>query len=143
MARFWRLNKHQPTELTAKRDDIDRLWDYCKHEDNLLATRVSIFLVAQSILIAVAASLINTSTGLSRSPHPSLRPEIFGLTATLIVAGLGLTLISWYIFTLNFDSIGITMELLKADPLYFKLMDTRARRRNSRWQFRVIFRKRG
>jgi hypothetical protein len=146
MARIWKkitIGKRKPTEPTVRMDDIDRLWDNYKHEDNILATRVSIFLVAQSVLIAVAASLINAAIGLSRSQHPALRGEVFGLTAVLIIAGLGLTLVSWYIFTLNFDSIGTTLEELKADPLFLRLMDSRARKRNSHWHFRIVFRRKG
>src|SRR5438105_3483791 len=109
------MNKRKTVEPNTEFDEIDRLWDYFMHEDNLLATRVSVFLLAQSILIAVTASLINTVAGLSHSSHSALRPEIFGLTAALILAGLGFTLIFWYVFALNFDNIGTTIELLRAD----------------------------
>jgi hypothetical protein len=137
------ISGYKTTEQITQTSDIDRLWDYFKHEDNLLATRVSVFLLAQSILIAVAASLINTLAGLSRSSHTALRPEMFGLTSALVVTGLGITLISWYIFTLNFDNIGSTIELLRADPLYLNIVRDRAKKRNSHWYFRIIFRRRG
>jgi hypothetical protein len=147
MPRMWGkpfIDKHQTTESQGTgTSDIDRLWDYFKHEDNLLATRVSVFLVAQSILIAVAASLANTLTSLSRSSNSALRSEMFGLTAALAITGLSLTLISWYIFTLNFDNIGGTMERLQADPLFVKLMADRSEKRNSHWYFRAAFRKKG
>jgi hypothetical protein len=137
------MNRRKITEPNAESSDIDRLWDYFKHEDNLLATRVSVFLLAQSILIAVTASLINTVVGLSRSPHSALRPEIFGLTIAIILAGLSLTLIFWYVFTLNFDNIGITIERMKVDPLYIKLLQDRAKKRQSHWYFRLIFQRKG
>jgi hypothetical protein len=138
------ITEHETTEQQgAQISDIDRFWDYFKHEDNLLATRVSVFLLAQSILIAVAASLVNTLAGLSRSSHTALRPEIFGLTAALAVTGFSLTLISWYIFALNYENIGSTIEQLRADPLYLKIVDDRAKKRNSHWYFRIIFRRKG
>ena len=65
------------------------------------------------------------------------------MTAALILAGLCLTLIFWYVFTLNYDNIGITMELLKVDPLYLKLANEQAKKRNSHWYFRLVFKKRG
>lgn len=113
------------------------------HEDNLLASRVSVFLLAQSILIAVTASLINTFAGPSRSSSKELRPEIFTLSLVLTTSGLCLTLISWYIFALNFHNIGITMDLLEADPLYVKLRNIQAVKRESRRYFRKIFRRKG
>jgi hypothetical protein len=121
----------------------DRMGEQLLENRNLLATRVSVFLVAQSILIAVAASLANTLTSLSRSSNSALRSEMFGLTAALAITGLSLTVISWYIFTLNFDNIGGTMERLRADPLFVKLMLDRSKKRNSHWYFRTVFRKKG
>jgi hypothetical protein len=137
------MNKRTGAQPDAKSNDIDRLWNYFTHEDDLLATRVSVFLLAQSILIAVSASLVNNLAEHSRSSNLALQPEIFGLTVALIIAGIGLTLIFWYVFSLNYDNIGITMELLRADPLYMKIAHMQSKKRQSRWYFRILFRRRG
>jgi hypothetical protein len=137
------MSKHKTTEPKVGSDDTDRLWDFFMHEDNLLASRVSVFLLAQSILIAVAASLVNTIVGLSHSSHSILRPEMFGLTAAIVLAGLGLVLIFWYVFTLNYDNIGITIARLKADPLHVQLAREQVKKRNSHWYFRLVFQKKG
>jgi hypothetical protein len=137
------MSRRKTAEPKAESDDADRLWNFFMHEDNLLASRVSVFLLARSILIAVAASLINTIVGLSHSPHSVLRPEMFGLTMAIILAGLGLVLIFWYVFILNFDNIGITIAQLKADPLHVRLAHEQAEKRNSNWYFRLVFQKKG
>jgi hypothetical protein len=137
------MNKRKTAEAKVESDDTDRLWDYFMHEDNLLASRVSVFLLAQSILIAVAASLVNTLAGLSHSSHSALRPGMFGLAAAIVLAGLGLVVIFWYIFTLNFDNIGVTIVQLRADPLYVRLAHEQAKKRNSHWYFRLVFQKKG
>lgn len=114
------------------------------HEDELLASRVSFFLLAQSILIAATASSINTFVGLSKPTDRALRPEIFYLSLALSIVGLFLTLISWYVLKLNFINIGIVMERLKAaDPLYTKLEEAKRATRQSLWYFRPIFRENG
>jgi hypothetical protein len=138
------MNNHESAEPGTETDNIEHLWNFFMHEDDLLATRVSVFLLAQSILIAVVASLINTVSGLSKASHPALRPELIALCLVLTAAGFGFTLIFWYVFVLNFDNIGVTMDLLReVDPLYVKIATIGAKKRKSRWYFKIIFRRRG
>ena len=119
-----------------------QLWQMMWHEDNLLATRVSVFLVAESILVAVAATLINTVAKLTHG-SASLRPEMFGLTGSISLAGLILTLVFWYVLTLNYENVGALMNDLKVDDIGLEVLRMRAQRRNDRWYFRIIFRKKG
>ncbi len=122
--------------------ESDRFWQFFMHEDNLLATRVSFFLPAESILIAVAASLINTIAGLSHSSYAALRDEIFGLILTINLAGLALTLVFWYVFRLNFDNIGVYIEELKDNPIHVKVSKKRAERKRAHRYSNLVFRKR-
>jgi hypothetical protein len=119
------------------------LWQMMHHEDNLLATRVSVFLVAESILIAVAAAMTNTGAGLAHTAKSPVRPELFGMTISISLAGLALTLVFWYVLSLNFDNVGALMDELKIDDLGLRVLRKRAERRNARWHFRIIFRGKG
>jgi hypothetical protein len=108
------------------------------------ATRVSFFLLAQSILIAVAASLVNTVAGLHDVTQQPLRREMFGLSIAIGAVGLFLALVFWYVFTLNFDNVGVDIDMLKAiDPFYETARSNQAARRHSHWYYRPIFRKKG
>lgn len=51
------------------RVEADRLWHWAMHEDDLLASRVSFFLLAQSVLIAVTAAVVGTSASLGSARH--------------------------------------------------------------------------
>ena len=140
------MKRAEPSDPHSEAGDIDLLWEAIRHEDDLLATRVSVFLLAQSILIAVTVSLVSTVAGLTHSSSPSLRPEMFGLAISINVVGLALTLVFWYAFTLNFDNIGTLFDeldriLSDIDPNHVRMRITRerVRRRNNRWYFRIIF----
>ena len=113
--------------------DIGRLWEIFAHDDDLLAQRVAFFLIAESILIATAASLINATAGLSLPGQVDIRAEMFSMSIVFILAGLGLTSIFWYIFRLNFDNIGASLDLLReSSPLYAILHQRQSQRRSSR-----------
>ncbi|HTZ22971.1 MAG TPA: hypothetical protein VMC83_03160 [Streptosporangiaceae bacterium] len=137
-------------DIHNEENDIDQLWRWVAHEDDLLASRVSFFLLAQSILIAVTASLVNTVADLSHTAEPSLRPEVFGLAVAITLAGVALTLVFWYVFWLNFLSVGFAMDELtaimnrrKTDNFRARIHAIRVQRRNANWFFRIVFRKRG
>ena len=102
----------EPDQAKAK----DLLWQMMWHEDGLLATRVSVFLVAESILVAVAATLVNTVAGTSHAVKSNVRGELFGITISIGLVGLALTLVFWYVMTLNFDNVGALMDDLKTRP---------------------------
>jgi len=138
------MNKPEPSRSHDSADDIDRLWQWFLHQDNLLATRVSVFLLAQSILIAVTASLINTVAGSSHDSRIPLLPEIFGLAIAINLAGPALTLVFWYVFKLNYENIGVVTDQLRSlDRLYVDTGHKEFERRNAHWYFRVLFRKKG
>jgi hypothetical protein len=129
---------------------IDQLLRWVIHEDDILASRVSFFLLAQSILIAVTASLINTMTSLSHRSESSLRWEVLGLASAITVAGIALTIIFWYVFWLNFLSLGSYQDELTAimnhqDSANFRsrIHSTRLERRNANWFYRILFRRKG
>jgi hypothetical protein len=101
--------------------DKIRLWNWVMHEDNLLSTRISFFLLAQSILIAVTAALVNTLVGL-HGAHHVVRIEVFGLAISLDLAGAALTLMFWYIFNMNENGLIILTQRLQAiDEMYREL----------------------
>lgn len=144
------LNKARTTSTAADEKDIDRLWQWVTHEDDVLASRVSFFLVAQSILIAVTASLVNSVANLSRAADISLRREVFGLAIAINVIGVILTFVFWYVLWLNFLSVGASMDELtsvmnrrSADNIRARVWAARYRRRNNNWIYRVLFRKKG
>ena len=130
--------------------EIDRLWEWTRHQDDLLATRVSVFLLAQSILIAVTAALINTIANMKfGSAHP-VRLEVFVLVMVMSVAGLLLTLIFWYVFTLNFITIGALTDELDRHMYQVNPKNVRLRikaevteHRRCHWFYRVAFRQKG
>jgi hypothetical protein len=61
---YMRFNRPAPKDYSEKDDDRNVIWNWIMHEDNLLSTRISFFLLVQSILIATAATLLNSSIGL-------------------------------------------------------------------------------
>jgi hypothetical protein len=105
---------------------------------------VSFFLLAESILIAAAASLINTVTNLTRPAELDVRGEIFALSIAISLAGLGSTLLFWYIFRLNFDNIGAALDMLRStESIYGKAARRQSDRRHGHRYFPIIFRKKG
>ncbi len=111
------------------------------HEDDLFSTRVSFFLLAQSILIAITAAVINAFAGL-RSTADLARTELFGLAIALDLFGVVLTAISWWIFTMNENGLAILTNQLKAlDPMYTYLDRLRQEERSTHWYYRTILRR--
>lgn len=124
-----------PTELDKPSDERERLWRWLLHEDAILAARMSSFLLAQSILIAIAAGVISALAGLPLS-HRAVRAEVFGLSVALILAGVSLTLIFWYILNVNHSGIKVMAKELKAlDGLYKRLDELKKKERLNRWRF--------
>ena len=92
----------------------------------------------------MTAFLVNTVADLQGHPDADLRAEIFGLSIALNVVGLVLTLVFWYVFTLNFDNVGAVSEMLQeADPVFSQMKQRQAAKRHARWYYRLIFRKKG
>ncbi len=127
-----------------RNDQLGRLWIWAMHEDDNLMSGVSLFLLAQSILIAVTASLVNTLAGLLPAQH-IVRVEMFGLAAALDVAGLALTLIFWYHVTVILRGIRVLIERLKEldKELYADLARRREEDRSQLWFHRMFFRHMG
>jgi hypothetical protein len=125
-------------------DQLGRLWIWAMHEDDNLNSGVSLFLLAQSILIAVTASLVNTFAGLHPAQH-IVRVEVFGLAMALDLAGLALTLIFWYHFTIGVRGIRVLIERLKEldKELYAGLARKREEDRSQLWFHRTVFRRMG
>jgi len=122
-------------------DQLGRLWIWAMHEDDNLNTGASLFLLAQSILIAVTASLVNTFAGL----HPAqdiVRAEVFGLAMALDLAGLALTLIFWYTITISLRGSWVLIERLKEldEELYADLARRREEDRSQLWFHRAVSR---
>lgn len=126
-------------EDAKSNDERDRLWTWALHEDDLLGARVSVFLLAQSILIAVTAAVINTFAGFRPSQH-LLRTEVFGLAIALNLAGIALTLIFWYILNLNYRGVKIIAAQLKnLDKMYEEVDEKRHKDRVEYWPYSAIF----
>jgi hypothetical protein len=124
-------------------DERSRLWNWATHEDDLLTTRVSVFLLAESILIAVTATVVNTFAGLHSARH-IVRIEVFALAIALDLAGLVLTLIFWYILTLNYRGLKVLVGRLKdLDKMYADLDKARREDRSKYLYFRTVFHKTG
>jgi len=137
-------------EMQNKVAEADQLFESLTHQDNLLAARVSVFLLAESILIAVTAALVNTIASIKVGPGSSIRLEIFIMAIILGVAGFVLTLIFWYIFTLNFINVGVLLQELdrahaaiNPNNIRLRVKTEIAERRNHRWFYRVAFRRKG
>jgi len=122
-------------------DELSRLWVWAGHEDDNLNMGVSLFLLAQSILIAVTASLVNTFAGLPPA-RDIVRVEVFGLAMALDLAGLALTLIFWYTITIQVRGIWVLIERLKEldKELYADLVRKREEDRSQLWFHRAVFR---
>jgi hypothetical protein len=124
-------------------DERDRLWHWVFHEDNILATRVSFFLLAESILIAITAATVNTFAGLPASQY-LVRDEVFGLAIALGIGGFVLTGIFWYVFKINYQSVAVlTKQLRLLDEMYKDLDERRQYERQRIWSFRKLFRGHG
>lgn len=119
-------------------DDRDRLWAWVIHEEDVFSDRMSFFLLAQSILIAVSAAVSNTLAGL-HSAHHLVRLEVFGLAVSLDLAGLALTLIFWFIFNMNSSGLAILTERLRSlDEMYADLSMKWQEERLRHWYSRLL-----
>ncbi len=119
-------------------NDRDRLWSWVIHEDDVFSARMSLFLVAQSVLIAVTAGISNTLAEL-HSAHHAVRVEVFGLAISLDLAGLALTLIFWCIFSMNSRGLAILTERLRGlDDMYEELENNWQEERLRHWHSRVL-----
>lgn len=124
--------------------DLDRLWQYFTHDDNQFAQRVAFFLVAESIFLATAASLVNAVAGMTSLSRSELRAEVFAFSLIIILAGLSLSVIFWYIFRLNFDDIGASLDLISgSDSVYALVRRRQAERRRRHRHLPALFRRRG
>lgn len=142
LLRVWRntgASKVQGNVTNQPDDERARLWNWALHEDDLLTTRVSVFLLAESILIAVTATVINSLSGL-HSVKSLLRVEVFGFASMLILAGIALTLIFWYILNLNYQGLKVLMNRMKKlDSMYRDLDAERREGRDANWYYRKVF----
>jgi hypothetical protein len=130
--------------VNLEEHELDRVWQVFAHDDDLLAQRVAFFLVAESILLATAASLVNAVSGMTSRAHGVLRAEIFSFALIIVLAGMGLSVVFWYVFRLNFDNIGASLDLLKNSQSIYGLIKRRQHeRRRGRKYISAIFHKRG
>jgi hypothetical protein len=152
---YWKGASTLPGQTGTSRTSRDAkiiaaMNDWIFHEDDLLAERVSFFLLAQSILVAVAASMLNTLANSSSGRH-SPHAEVLAIAIAIDVAGLSFSVVFWYVFRLNYENIGTIMEernlaldrTYGPDNYYAKVQADRQRRRNTRWYARIVFRGKG
>jgi hypothetical protein len=133
--------KLKSPEESAGSNDSERLWRWVFHEDNILATRISFFFLAEAILVAIAATTVNTLAELPSSKH-LVGTELFGLALALAMAGLVLTTFFWYIFKVNYHSVTIlTARLRELDSLYKSLDEARQFDRQHLWYYRAFGRR--
>jgi hypothetical protein len=84
-------------------DEKEFLWDWLKHENNILANRGSFFLIAESVLFAIIAGRFSSTT----SPLPW----------TLYVSGITITLVWLFV---NLKHIYGTHQLIEDKLKTFK-----------------------
>ncbi len=130
--------------VTLEERDLDRLWQYFAHDDNQLSQRVAFFLVAESIFLATAASLVSVVAGMTSPARLELRAEVFAFSLIIILAGFSLSVIFWYLFRLNFADVGASLELLKTSESIYSLVGRRqSERRREHKHLPALFRGRG
>jgi hypothetical protein len=114
--------------------ELDRLWNWGLHEDELLVNRMSVSLLAQSILLVA-------SVGILTAAHAGTAGRIVEII--LDVVGITITASLWHVFTLHADHIKILSDEQRAlEPdtaLYARIHTKMARRRNRSWVQRHIF----
>lgn len=140
------VNAAEDSAVRMKLDerDLDRLWQYFTHDDDQFAQRVAFFLVAESIFLATAASLVSAVAGMTLASRAELRAEVFSFSLVIILAGLSLSVIFWYIFRLNFDDIGASLELIAStDSMYSLVRRKQAERRRAHKRLPALFSRRG
>jgi hypothetical protein len=115
---------------------VDRLWAWTLNEDGLLINRMSVSLLAQSILLAAAVGLLTISS-------PSISERAVQIVLDLV--GIVITGALWHVFTLHAAHIRlIGDELDKYDPAVYGYVHTRMREsRESNFLERAVVRRRG
>ena len=72
--------------------ELDRLWDWGLHEDELLVNRMSVSLLAQSILLVAAVGILTAANAGMADRIVEIVLDIVGLTITVSL---------WHVFTLH------------------------------------------
>jgi hypothetical protein len=115
-------------------NDLDRLWNWGLHEDELLVNRMSVSLLAQSILLVAAVGILTAA-------HAGTADQIVEII--LDVAGIAITASLWHVFTLHAGHIKILSDEQKVlepdNALYARIHKKVAHRRNRSWVQRHIF----
>ena len=96
-------------------DQITRLWEHGLHEDKIFNERLNFFLVFESVLIGVVASLYSTPT-----------PKMFVVKA-IVIFGLLLTLVWGLQARQKFILDSLKARLKEAVPEYSKTVEKRER----------------
>jgi hypothetical protein len=105
------------------RDQIARLWEHGLHEDKVFNERLNFFLVFESVLIGVVASLYNTPT-----------PKIL-VVKIVVVFGLLLTIVWGYVQARQkFILDNLKARLKEVAPEYSKTVE---RRKTEKWPISV------
>lgn len=121
-------------ESRVRAHELDRLWEWGLHEDELLVNRMSVSLLAQSILLVAAVGILTAS-------NPGMADR--AIEIILDMAGITITVSLWHVFTLHADHIkilsGEQKNLEYDDALYVRVHRQIAASRNRSWVQRRIF----
>ena len=129
-------SSQQEASLTAQASDreLDRLWEWGLHEDELLVNRMSVALLAQSILLVAAVGALTASSANTADRIVEIVLDIVGL---VITASL------WHVFRLHEGHIKILSYEQRAlephDAVYARVHRKMADERNRSWIQRRIF----
>ena len=113
--------------------EVERLWAWGMHEDGLLVNRMSVCLLAESILLVSAV-------GILVAPSPGFGERL--VQFVFDVVGIVITVALWHVFTLHADHIRLVSEELKNKDaaVYRYIHDLMAARRAGRFMQRRVFR---
>jgi hypothetical protein len=114
--------------------ELDRLWGWGLHEDELLVNRMSVSLLAQSILLVAAVGILTAANAGMADRIVEIVLDIVGLTITVSL---------WHVFTLHAAHIKILSDEQKnlepRDALYARVHSQMAESRERSWVQRHIF----
>lgn len=102
-------------ELKQTQDllDINKVWNYYQHADNLVASRTNFFLVAQSMLVVAYATILAYA-------NMEVKEGYIHIRSCVILLGILYALIWFYTNTSIYTKMKVLGEKLKKAPIYGK-----------------------
>jgi hypothetical protein len=114
--------------------ELERLWTWGLHEDELLVNRMSVSLLAQSILLVAAVGILAVS-----SPDAAEK----AVEIVLDLAGITITISLWHVFTLHADHIRLLSKVQRdrerRGNVYAHVHELMAESRKNNWMQKNIF----